>query len=60
MTVEGGSICPESDVPLEPGPGINDVLNLHPAKVTLVGMLEQRHVIRFLLREGLAPTKIPE
>jgi hypothetical protein len=40
--------------------GINDVLNVHPAKVTLVGTLEQRHVICFLLREGLAPTQIPE
>jgi hypothetical protein len=28
--------------------------------VTLVGTLEQRHVIHFLLREALAPTQIPE
>jgi hypothetical protein len=41
-------------------PGINDVLNMHLPKVKLVGMLEQRQVIRFLLREGLAQTQIPE
>jgi hypothetical protein len=58
MTVEGRSICPGKDVP--PAPGINDGLNVHPAKVTLVAMLEQRHVICFLLREGLAPTQTPE
>jgi hypothetical protein len=41
-------------------PGINDILDVHPARVTLVGMLEQRHVIRLLLREGFASTQIPD
>jgi hypothetical protein len=41
-------------------PVINDILKVDPAKVTLVGILEQRHMIRFLLREGLTPTQIPE
>jgi hypothetical protein len=56
VTVEGRSICPGSNVNRNGAPGINDVLNVDPAIVILVGMLEQRHLVRFLFREGIVLT----
>jgi hypothetical protein len=60
MSVGGGQYAGGAMSHRNRAPRINDVINVHPAAVTLIRMLEERHVICFLLKEGLASKQIPD